>query len=73
MANYKVKIPFNFYKQGDVVTEKEYNKYGPAYFDVIPDNKMMDASNIITKDSVIEKPEPEAQADTEKPGKTKKK
>ena len=72
MANYKVKSPLNFYKVGDIVTEKEVSRYGPQYFEPIGDNKMMEPSNIITKDNVIEKETkvtetPEAPADDESP------
>lgn len=71
MPKYKVKSPFNFFKVGDIVTDKEVSKYGPQYFEAVPDNKMMDSSNIITKDNVIEKettkaPEPETSEDKPK-------
>lgn len=37
MAKFKVIIPFNFYKQGDIVGDAEYNKYGPQYFTAVSD------------------------------------
>jgi len=68
---YKVKSPFNFYKVGDMVTEKEVRRFGPQYFEAVPDNKMMDSSNVITKDTVIEKAPVTELKTTDKPKKTK--
>lgn len=72
MKHYKVIHPFNFYKQGDIVDEATALKYGLQYFQLVkPDdkititvegtvageNKMMTASNVMTK-ADVEEPKP---------------
>lgn len=64
MKQFKVKSPFNFYKIGDIVTEKEVSRFGPQYFEPLGENRMMDSSNIITKDNVIQKEVIQSPADT---------
>lgn len=64
MAQFKVKSPFNFYKIGDIVTEKEVSRFGSQYFEPLVENRMMNASNVITKDNVIEKEAVVTPADT---------
>jgi len=38
MAKFKVITPFNFYKQGEIVGDTECSKYGPQYFERLPED-----------------------------------
>jgi len=80
---YRVKVKFNFFNQGDIVGDAEYNKYGAQYFEPVsekpidsantadipapPHDTVMSSADVMTK----AKAEEEAKAKAEAKPKTK--
>ena len=43
---YKVKVKFNFFNQGDIVGQAEYDKHGSQYFEPVSE-KSVDSSQTV--------------------------